>query len=73
MPRKSPAPLFVSPIPIYTAQEVAAILKVSSRTVERLIASQQLLAVHVGRRLRVTQESLQAYISQAEGQHGVSE
>jgi excisionase family DNA binding protein len=48
----------------YTAQEVAAILKVSTRSVERLVAKGTLSAVHVGRRLRITHDQLQAYLRQ---------
>jgi excisionase family DNA binding protein len=49
---------------VYTVEEVAKQLKVSPRTVERLIARQHLPAVQVGRRLRVTEEQLQAYLRQ---------
>jgi excisionase family DNA binding protein len=49
---------------VYTVQEVAEQLKVSPRTVERLIARQQLAAVQVGRRLRITDEQLHAYVQQ---------
>jgi excisionase family DNA binding protein len=52
---------------VYTVKDVAEILKVSSRTVERLIEQEHLRAMHVGRRLRVTQEALAAYMVQAEG------
>jgi excisionase family DNA binding protein len=52
---------------IYTVRDVAELLKVSPRTVERLIAQKQLRALHIGRRLRVTHDSLQAYLSGAEG------
>jgi excisionase family DNA binding protein len=37
---------------IYTTDQVAAILQVSRRTVERLIARGDLQAIHIGRRLR---------------------
>jgi excisionase family DNA binding protein len=47
---------------VYTVQEVAEQLKISPRTVERLIARQQLAAVQVGRRLRVTDEQLYTYV-----------
>jgi excisionase family DNA binding protein len=49
---------------VYTVEEVAEQLKVSPRTVERLIARQQPPAVQVGRRLRITDEQLQAYLRQ---------
>jgi excisionase family DNA binding protein len=54
-------------IQVYTVREVAELLKVSARTIERLVATQRLRAIHVGRRLRVTHESLQAYMDQADG------
>ena len=57
---------------IFTVQEVAEQLKVSCRTIERLVAMNQLRAIHVGRRLRVTEEALQAYISQEEDQQKTS-
>jgi excisionase family DNA binding protein len=59
-------------VQVYTVQEVAELLKVSPRTIERLVQNHQLRAIHVGRRLRVTQESLQAYIGQGEDRHEVS-
>jgi excisionase family DNA binding protein len=52
---------------VYTVREVAELLKVSPRTVERLIARHQLRALHIGRRLRVSHDALQAYVDQAEG------
>jgi excisionase family DNA binding protein len=59
-------------IQVYTVREVAELLKVSARTIERLVATQQLQAMHVGRRLRVTHESLQAYMDQAAGTDDLS-
>ena len=53
---------------IYTVKEVAALLKVSPRTVERLVTRQQLRAVHVGQRLRIRAEHLEAYLHDAEGE-----
>jgi excisionase family DNA binding protein len=53
-----------SPITIYTAAQVATMLQVSPRTVERLVATHHLAAVHVGRRLRITHDQLQAYLRQ---------
>jgi excisionase family DNA binding protein len=48
----------------FTSKEVADILQVSPRTVERLVAQGTLQAVRVGRRLRITQHQLQAYLHQ---------
>ena len=53
---------------VYTVKEVAALLKVSPRTVERLVSRQQLRAVHIGRRLRIRTEHLEAYLNAAEGE-----
>jgi excisionase family DNA binding protein len=52
---------------VYTVKEIAEMLKVSPRTVERLIEQDHLRAMHVGRRLRITQESLEAYAALSEG------
>ena len=51
-------------ITIYTAAQVATILQVSPRTVERLVAQGRLPAVRVGRRLRITQQQLRTYLHQ---------
>jgi excisionase family DNA binding protein len=51
---------------LYTVKEVAALLKVSPRTVARLVIRQQLRAVHVGQRLRIRAEHLGAYLNEAE-------
>ena len=53
-----------STIQVYTAAQVATILQVSPRTVERLVTQGTLQAVRVGRRLRITQHQLQAYLHQ---------
>jgi excisionase family DNA binding protein len=50
------------PVQVYTVREVATILKVNPRTIERLVATNQLVAIHVGRRLRVTIDQLHAYM-----------
>jgi excisionase family DNA binding protein len=39
------------PVQVYTVREVATILKVHPRTIERLVATNQLVAIHVGRSL----------------------
>ena len=53
-----------STIQVYTAAQVATILQVSPRTVERLVAQGTLPAVRVGRRLRITQQQLWTYLHQ---------
>ncbi len=45
-----------------TADEVAAILRVSTMTVYRLIRSGELPAVRVGRTYRIREEDLDAYV-----------
>ena len=47
---------------IYNTEELAEILGVHRRTVQRLIISGDLGAIKVGRRLRVTEEQLKAFI-----------
>lgn len=47
---------------VYRVEEVAGILKVSPRSVHRLIQSGQLEAVRVGRFLRVTADALHAFL-----------
>jgi excisionase family DNA binding protein len=46
----------------WTIREVAALLCVSTRTVERLIQRGELDAFHVGRSLRVRAQSVLAYV-----------
>jgi excisionase family DNA binding protein len=53
------------PVQVYTVHEVATILKVSPRSIERLVATNQLAAIRVGRRLRVTVDQLHAYMHPA--------
>ena len=50
---------------LLTLDEVAAVLRVSVRTVRRLVASGQLRVVKVGRLPRVTESELQAYLTAA--------
>jgi excisionase family DNA binding protein len=52
---------------IYTTDQIAAILQVHRRTIERLIARGALQAMHVGRRLRVTTQQLEAFIARQGG------
>lgn len=47
--------------PLYTKREVAAMLKVSVRTVERLIANDAMLATMVGSNVRIAQSEYLAY------------
>jgi excisionase family DNA binding protein len=48
----------------FTSKQVADILQVSTRTVERLVSQGRLPAVRVGRRLRITQQQLRTYLHQ---------
>ena len=57
--------VLVSPIgQVYTTAEVGKILQVHRTTVEHLIAQGTLQAIHVGRRLRITEAQLQAFVAQ---------
>jgi excisionase family DNA binding protein len=40
----------------------------TGKPVERLVSRQQLRAVHIGRRLRIRTEHLEAYLNAAEGE-----
>jgi excisionase family DNA binding protein len=51
---------------VYTVKEVADLLKVNARTIERLIEQEHIQAMRVGRRLRITGDALQAYVAHAE-------
>ena len=48
---------------LYTLQEVAEILKVSTRTVHRHIESGKLSAVRIGRLYRIKESALQRFIN----------
>lgn len=50
-------------IKVYTLDEVADILKVTKRTLYTYVKEGKLSAVKMGRYWRVTQDSLQAFIS----------
>jgi excisionase family DNA binding protein len=52
---------------LLTLDEVAAALRVSRRTVERLVAAGRLRPVHVGRRPLITAVELEAYVAAAAG------
>jgi excisionase family DNA binding protein len=51
---------------MYTLKEVAKILRVSEQTVRRLINEGKLSSIRVGIQIRITQSSLDTYLSQAE-------
>lgn len=55
----------ISANPLLTASEVAVTLHVSLRTVRRLIASNELEAVQIGRSVRVQNSVLQAFIERS--------
>ena len=55
----------ISANPLLTAAEVGVILHVSLRTVRRLIASNELEAVQIGRCVRVQNSVLQAFIERS--------
>jgi excisionase family DNA binding protein len=60
--------VIVSPVgQVYTTEQIATILQqVHRRTVQRLIAHGELQAMHVGRRLRVTDRQPQAFVAKQE-------
>jgi excisionase family DNA binding protein len=65
MAPKSKDGIIISPVGlIFTTEQIGSILQCHRRTVERLIACGELQAIHVGRRLRVTAQQLQAFITQ---------
>lgn len=53
-----------------TVQEVADLMRVSSMTVYRLIKSNELRAVRVGRSFRVREEDVDGYLQQSYTQTG---
>jgi excisionase family DNA binding protein len=55
---------------ILDLDEVAAILKVSKRTVQREVGQGRLEAFHVGRALRFRKEAVEAYIGRQRVQPG---
>jgi len=55
----------VSPIVAYTVREIASALRLSERTVHRLIKSGVLRAVRISRCVRVPAESLQQFVERA--------
>jgi excisionase family DNA binding protein len=64
MAEQSGDTVLVSPVGrVYTTAQVAALLQVHRRTVQRLIAQGALQALQVGRRWRVTDQQLQAFFA----------
>jgi excisionase family DNA binding protein len=55
------------PIELLTLAEVAERLRVSRRTVERLVAAGRLRVVGVGRRRMVTNREIEAFVAAVEG------
>lgn len=51
------------PVMVYTAEETAAILKVTEKTVYRMIQRQRLSALKSLRHLRITRASLEKFIA----------
>jgi excisionase family DNA binding protein len=63
--REKPIRPIISPIgQVYTTEEVAEILKTSTRTVQRLIRLGRLKAHQVGRGYRVRDRDLQAWFEE---------
>jgi excisionase family DNA binding protein len=55
----------ISPVgPIYTTEETAALMKVSVRTVQRLIRAHQLRSRKVGRLYRILGTDIEAFFAQ---------
>jgi len=53
----------MTPVPVfYTTEDVADILKVSSKTVREMIKSKRLQAVRVGQEYRITEDQIRDYI-----------
>lgn len=51
--------------PLLTLDEAAAILRVSRRTLERLIGAGRIRPVRIGRSVRVTEREIEAFTSAA--------
>jgi excisionase family DNA binding protein len=54
-----------SPSMVYTVEEVAKILRVSTQTVRKLIRQKKLKAFAVGSQLRIKKEELDKYMNSA--------
>jgi excisionase family DNA binding protein len=63
---------FVCQLPqlVFTAGETAALLKVTEKTVYRLVSRQRLHAVKSLRHLRITKKSLDAFLASNAGEVG---
>ena len=55
-----------SQIEVYCVKETAAILKTSRQQVRKMIQSEELPAVKVGREWRITSDALQEFLEQGE-------
>jgi len=55
----------------YTPQEVANILKISKFTVYELIKRGELMAYHIGRKVRVEGADIESYIQKSKGMHSL--
>ena len=55
-----------SQIEVYYVKEAAAILKTSRQQVRKMIQSEELPAVKVGREWRITSDALQEFLEQGE-------
>ena len=55
-----------SQIEVYSVREAAAILKTSRQQVRKMIQSEELPAVKVGREWRITSDALQEFLEQGE-------
>jgi len=53
---------------VYTVEEVASILRVSTATVRRLVRDKELEGFYVGNQIRITKDALDRYMQQ--GQRG---
>ena len=52
----------IPPVTVYTTEEVAAILKISVRTTQRLIKSGRLKATRLGHAYRIAEHHLHAFV-----------
>lgn len=57
-------------IKLYTAEETAAILKVTRRTMYNYITSGKIKAVKAGRSWRITEEAIREFLSLSTSQNG---
>ena len=55
-----------SQIEVYSVKEAATILKTSRQQVRKMIQSEELPAVKVGREWRITSDALQEFLEQGE-------